>query len=146
MHWFWLAALVIFIIMEAMTQILVSLWFIGGSLAALIAAIAGAPVWSQVLIFFGVSAALLFALRPLTKRLVTPRKTVTNAKSNIGKLAIVTETIDELRGQGAVKIGGIAWSARSTDVIEEGTLVRVIDLEGAKVRVEKVEKTEEVKL
>lgn len=141
MQWFWLIALVLFIIMEAATSALVSLWFIGGSLAALLATIFGAPIWAQVILFLAVSLALLFALRPLMKKFVTPRKIVTNARSNIGKNAIVTETIDDLQGKGAVKISGVLWSARSADgsLIEEGTVVRVTEIEGAKVCVEKME-------
>ena len=42
MEWIWLAALVIFAILEAATSTLVSLWFIGGSLTAMIAALCGA--------------------------------------------------------------------------------------------------------
>jgi len=143
MQWFWLVALVLFIIFEAATSALVSLWFIGGSLAALLAAIFGAPIWAQVILFLAVSVALLFALRPLMKKFVTPRKIVTNARGNIGKNAIVTETIDDLHGKGAVKISGVLWSARSADgsTIEEGTIVRVTELEGAKVCVEKKEVT-----
>lgn len=142
MHWFWLAALVIFIILEAATSALVSLWFIGGSLFALLATVFGAPEWAQVVIFVAVSIALLFALRPVMKKYVNPRKIVTNARSNIGKLAIVTEAINNLEGTGAVKISGVIWSARSADgsVIEENTLVRVTELEGAKVCVEKEKK------
>ncbi len=139
MHWFWLIALVLFIILEAATSALVSLWFIGGSLAALLVTAFGAPEWAQVLVFLATSIALLFALRPVMKKFVTPRKIVTNARSNIGKLAVVTETIDELQGKGSVKISGVLWSARSADgtVIEEGSVVRVTELEGAKVCVKK---------
>ncbi len=148
MHWFWLSALVIFIVMEASTNALVSIWFVGGSLAALLATIFGAPIWAQVILFFAVSAALLFALRPMMHKFVTPQKIVTNARSNVGKHALVTETVNNLLGKGAVQIGGVFWSARSADgsVIEEGTLVRVTELEGVKVCVEKVEEMEESKL
>ncbi len=139
MHWFWLIALILFIVLEAATSALVSLWFIGGSLAALIVTAFGAPEWAQVIVFLLVSGALLLALRPLMKKYVAPRKIVTNARSNIGKLAIVTETINPLQGKGSVKISGVIWSARTADgsVIEEGTLVRVTELEGVKVCVEK---------
>ena len=40
--WFWIAAIVIFIIAEAVTVALVSVWFIGGAVCALLAAICGA--------------------------------------------------------------------------------------------------------
>ena len=148
MLWIWLAALVIFAILEVSTSALVSVWFIGGALVALIAALLEAPIWLQLVLFFAVSAALLLLLRPLAKKYLTPRKISTNARSNIGKTAVVTETVDNLQGKGAVRIAGVRWSARSTDdsVLEKGTLVRITEIQGVKVCVEKAEKKEEATL
>ncbi len=138
MEWIWLGALVIFAVLEAATSTLVSLWFIGGALVAMLAALCGADMWLQVLLFFAVSALLLVALRPLVRKYFSPHTQPTNARSNIGKRAVVTEQIDTLRGKGAVKIGGVEWSARSqSDVlIEVGAVVRITDVVGAKVCVE----------
>ena len=105
----WLILLVAFAIVEGVTVSLVSVWFIGGAAAALIAALCGAEVWLQVVLFFGVSIVLLLCLRPLSKRLLKQKKVATNADSNIGKEAIVTEEIDNLQGKGAVKIAGVEW-------------------------------------
>lgn len=148
MQWFWLAALVIFIVMEAATSALVSVWFIGGAFVSLIAAIFGAPIWAQVILFVVTSVCLLMALRPLAKKYLSPGKTVTNARSNIGKEAVVIETIDNLHGKGAVKIAGVFWSARSTkdELIEEGTVVRITEIEGVKVCVERAEEIREVQV
>ena len=146
MQWVWLAALIGFLILEACTSALVSVWFVGGALVSLIASLCSAPLWLQIVLFVAVSAALLMSLRPFAKKILSPVKTVTNARSNIGKIAVVTETIDNLHGKGAVKIGGIFWSARSTaeNVIEEGALVRIVEIEGAKVCVECAEEKQEV--
>lgn len=146
MQWIWIAALVLFIIVEAATSALVSLWFIGGSVAGLIASICGAPEWLQVILFFVVSAVLLFTLRPMTRKFLLPNKTVTNARSNIGKIAVVTETIDNLHGTGAAKVAGVLWSARSAkdERIEEGSVVRIVEIEGAKLCVEYAEEKKEV--
>ena len=57
--WFWIAAIVIFIIAEAVTVALVSVWFIGGAVCALLAAIFGAPGLAQAAVFVIVSALLL---------------------------------------------------------------------------------------
>ncbi len=140
MEWMWLAALVVFAILEASTSALVSVWFIGGSLAAMIAALLGAEIWLQVVLFFVVSAALLLLLRPIAKKYMKTRTVPTNASSNIGKTAVVTSAIDNLRGTGAVKIGGVEWSARSADdqPIEKDAVVRVTKIEGVKVFVELV--------
>ena len=139
----WLALLIVFAITEGVTVALVSIWFMGGALAALIAALCGAEVWLQVVLFFGVSIVLLLCLRPLSKRLLKQKKVATNADSNIGKEAIVTEEIDNLQGKGAVKIAGVEWSARSEDgsVIEKDAVVRILRIEGVKVCVQRAQET-----
>lgn len=141
----WLALLIVFAVLEASTVSLVSIWFMGGALTALIAALCGAEIWLQIILFFVVSIALLLCLRPLSKKLLKKRKVATNADSNIGKTAVVTETIDNLRGTGAVKISGVEWSARSVDdsVLEKDAVVRILRIEGVKVCVERAEKEEE---
>ena len=94
MAWVWLGVLVIFAIVEASTVTLVSIWFVGGSLAALIAALLGAEIWLQVALFLAVSTILLISFRPLLKKFHQPKKVQTNAPANIGKLAIVTEAME----------------------------------------------------
>ena len=141
MAWVWLAALVIFAIVEASTVTLVSIWFVGGSLAALIAALLGAEIWLQAVIFLAVSVILLLSLRPLLHKFYTPKKEQTNAPANIGKLAVVTEDIDNLRGLGADKLSGLVWTARSENgqALRAGDVVRVIRIEGVKLFVEPAE-------
>ena len=141
----WLVLLIVFAVLEASTVSLVSIWFMGGALTALIAALCGAEIWLQVVLFFVVSIALLLCLRPLSKKLLKKKKVATNADSNIGKTAVVTETIDNLRGTGAVKFSGVEWSARSVDdsVLEKDAVVRILRIEGVKVCVERAEKKEE---
>lgn len=135
---FWIAAIVIFAIAEAATVNMVSVWFVAGALAALIVQLLGGAVWLQITVFFVVSAALLAGLRPFVKKYVTPKKTATNADMALGQEAYVTETIDNLRGTGAVKLDGKVWTARSVQdaVLPEGTLVKVVKLEGVKLYVE----------
>ena len=141
----WLALLIVFAITEGVTVALVSIWFMGGALAALIAALCRAELWVQVVLFFAVSILLLLCLRPLSKRLIKQKKVATNADSNIGKEAVVTEHIDNLQGSGAVRISGVEWSARSADgsEIEKGAVVRVLRIEGVKVCVERADTNNE---
>ena len=105
----------------------------------------GAELWVQVVLFFAVSILLLLCLRPLSKRLIKQKKVATNADSNIGKEAVVTERIDNLQGSGAVRISGVEWSARSADgsEIEKGPVVRVLRIEGVKVCVERADTNNE---
>lgn len=137
---FWAAALVVFLIVEAVTAGLVSIWFVFGSLVALICAALGAAVWLQIFWFVIVSVATLVLTRPLVKRYVDSRSVATNADRSIGRAAVVTERIDNLTATGAVKLDGVVWTARSTDdavAIETGERVTVRAIEGVKLIVER---------
>lgn len=141
----WLVLMVLFLLAEASTVTLVSLWFAAGSLGALVAALCGGEVWIQVTVFLLVSVALLLALRPLVRRYFKPRLTATNVDSVIGSKGYVTAPIDNLSASGQVKLGAMEWTARSTsgEPIAQGTLVRVDKIEGVKAYVSpvKVEET-----
>lgn len=137
----WLVLLVVFLIAEASTVTLVSLWFAAGSLIALIAGLLGAVLWLQVLLFLAVSVLSLTALRPLVRKYVHPRLTATNVDSVIGSTGLVTASIENVSASGQVKLGAMEWTARSTSgaPIPEGTMVRVDRIEGVKVFVSPAE-------
>ena len=64
----WLIAIVVFIVAEAATVALVSVWFIGGAVCALIAAILGAGLGVQLAVFLVVPAALLAFACPAARK------------------------------------------------------------------------------
>lgn len=132
---FWLAGVILFAAAEAATVGLISLWFAGGSLVALITACLGGPVWLQVVLFFAVSIVLLALLRPFIKKVSVPYRTRTNADRHIGQSALVTEEINNLKETGAVRLDGVTWTARSENgqVIPEGSLVEIKKIAGVKV-------------
>ena len=133
----WVAAIIIFGIAEAATAGLVSIWFVGGALAALIAAELGAVLWVQFLLFILVSVALLAATRPLARRMLEKTIVPTNADMVLRRTAKVTETIDNLSAAGAVFVDGKTWSARSEDGVDipNGAMVTVVRMEGVKLYV-----------
>ncbi len=135
MEFLWLALIVVFAVIEGATTALTTVWFIGGALAALAAALLHAELWLQITLFFAVSVVLLAALRPLVKKYLRPRTVRTNAAGNIGREAIVTEAIDNLHETGAVRLSGVEWSARSADgsPVAVGTVVRIDAIEGVKL-------------
>ena len=146
MNWaaiIWLILLILFVLAEAGTVTVVSLWFAAGALGAMIASLLGAELWLQVVIFVAVSVVLLCALRPMVKKLFTPKLTRTNVDSVIGTKGIVTADIDNTVSQGQVKLGAMEWTARSTSgqVVQKGTQVVVDKIEGVKVFVTPVEVT-----
>ena len=136
---FWIAALIFFVIVEAATVGLASIWFAIGAVAALICALLHGAIWLQVVWFLAVSVATLVLTRPLVKIFVNGRAVPTNADRNIGRTATVTERIDNLAGTGAVKVDALTWTARSVrdeQTIEPGALVTIREIRGVKLLVE----------
>ena len=131
----WLILLVVFIAAEVSTVTMVSIWFMFGSLAAMIVALLGGEIWLQVSVFLTVSAVLLISLRPVVKKHFAPKLVKTNVDSVIGSKGRVIADIDNVEATGTVKLGSMEWSARSTDghPIEKNTLVTVDRIEGVKV-------------
>ena len=144
----WLVLMVIFLIAEALTVSMISLWFAAGAVVALLLSLLHLQIWLQVLLFFLVSGALLACLRPLVRRHVTPKLTPTNVDAIVGTKCMVTAEIDNVCAAGQVKLNGIEWSARSVtgQIIPEGTLVRIERVEGVKVFVIPVEKRARVEV
>lgn len=131
----WVAVMVVFLVVEAATAGLTCIWFAIGALAALIAALFGAPLWLQVIWFFVISFVTLYLTRPLVKKYVNSRSQPTNADMVIGNYALVTEAIDNVEGTGAVAVGGKVWTARSEsgEPVELGKVVKVLRIEGVKL-------------
>lgn len=139
----WLGLMILFLIVEASTVGLVSIWFAVGALAALIAGLIGAPLWLQVALFLVTSGVMIALLRPLSRKYIAPKKTAMNADRHVGRVCLVLETIDNLHETGAVKLDGVIWTARTgtEEVIPAGEKVCVLKLEGSKLLVERVEET-----
>ena len=144
MNWpaiFWFVLLVFFVMTEAATVTLVSLWFAAGSLAALIASMLSAPIWLQFVLFAVVSGLMLWMLRPLIRKHFKPHLTATNVDAIIGKEGIVLVPVNNMMAQGRLMLDGMEWSARSTtgEEIPENTKVRIDRVEGVKLYVTPVE-------
>ncbi len=136
----WLAAMIVLLVVEGIVPGLISIWFALGSLAALIAAALHAPLWLQIVWFLVVSVASLALTRPLAVKYVNARVKPTNADMTIGKECVVTEDIDNVRGTGAVSVGGKVWTARMDDDAEraaKGDVLRILRIEGVKLIVSK---------
>lgn len=136
---FWTVMLVLFIIIEAATVSLTTIWFALGAAGGLIASVMGASSLVQWLIFIVLSGLLFISVRPAAKRLMPERIVPTNADLNIGRSAQVIERIDEVLSTGRVKLDGVDWSAQSEDgsVIENGECVVVTAVNSARLTVKK---------
>lgn len=136
----WIIAIILFAVAEGLTAGLVTIWFALGALAALLAALFGAPLWLQLVWFFVISIATLIATRPLARRFLNGKTQATNADMYVGKECVVTETIDNIAGTGAVKVAGKVWTARTEDdsVVPAGTKAEALRIEGVKLIVKPV--------
>lgn len=135
----WLIAFVVFAAAEFATSMaLVSIWFAVGSLVSLLLAVFEVPIWIQLIVFIAVSAILLVCTRPIAKKLAS-NNVDTNLQLNVGKTALVTEDIDNKKAVGRVKLEGVYWTAISQtgELIEKGSHVTVVKVEGSKLYVEK---------
>lgn len=140
---YWLIALIVFLVIEAATLGLATIWFAGGALVAMIAAMCGAGLGIQVASFLVVSLVLLIFTRPFAVRFLSKDTLKTNVDRVIGMEGVVTEEISNLAGTGKVSLGGNIWTARTEN--EGGTIpvdavVAVLRVEGVKLIVKVKEK------
>ena len=140
---YWLIALIVFLVIEAATLGLATIWFAGGALVALIAAMCGVGLGIQVASFLVVSLVLLIFTRPFAVRFLSKDTLKTNVDRVIGMEGVVTEEISNLAGTGKVSLGGNIWTARTEN--EGGTIpvdavVAVLRVEGVKLIVKVQEK------
>ena len=131
----WLGLMLALLLIEVLTVNLTTIWFALGALAALISSLFHAPLWLQVIWFLLVSVVTLICTKPLVKKFVNGRTQPTNADMVIGKICVVMEPIDNLRGTGTVTVGGKTWTARSEtgDVFAPGERVIARKIEGVKL-------------
>ncbi|WP_288529465.1 NfeD family protein [uncultured Eubacterium sp.] len=135
MYIIWAVAIVGFGVLEAVTVQLVSIWFVIGSVAGLVAALLGAPIYLQVIICIAVSVLALLVTRPLVRKKLQTKVQPTNADRVIGQTAVVVEEINNIAQTGTVKFDGKVWTARSCDdkILPPNSLVAVEKIDGVKL-------------
>lgn len=146
MVYVWLGLFVIMVIVEFATSELVSAWFAGGALLALIVSlIPGTPFWSEIIVFSVSSLLLLLAIRPLAKKKLMKKKENIqfNVDGMIGQKAVVTQKITELE-PGLIKLHDVEWTAETADkkTIKKETIVKIVDIIDNKVKVEVINEEE----
>ena len=139
--WIWFGVAVALLTVELATVDLVAVWFAASALVlgVLTGIFPTMHFGWQIGIFAVLSTGLLFATRPLVKKFLARRKnSETNLELIIGHKALVVEEINDFE-QGAVRINGLVWTARSQDggVIEKDTLVTIKEIRGNKAIVSK---------
>ena len=139
MFWIWIAAAVVFLIVELITPSLIFVCFVAGAACAgLYGQFAPESYYVQIAIFLVVSLTLLPFTRKLASKITKPSPQISNVDRMIGQVATVTKKIDPDLG-GQVRYEGEIWAAEAGELIEEQTKVRILLVTGTRVRVEKLE-------
>ncbi len=139
-QWIWLIVIVLALIIEAMGPQIVSIWFAVGGVASFICALIGLNFTIQISAFVAVSIIALIATKPLVAKMKKADVNPTNADRYIGMEGKVTTAIRGIEGTGRVLVSGNSWSAVSDEDLDEGTFVKVLAIEGVKLRVKKLDK------
>ena len=138
---FWLAATVVFVLVEIMTVGLTSIWFAAGSFVAFIIALLGGNVVVRGIAFILVSVVLLALTKPWAGKYINSRTVKTNVDSLVGERTVLTEDADSMKQTGkAVVNGRSGQSDRRTRlrVIRKGELIEVVKISGVKLIVKRV--------
>jgi membrane protein implicated in regulation of membrane protease activity len=133
---FWIALILIFVIVEVLTVDFTFLMLALGSVGGLLTDLVGAPWWVQLIVASVLSLLLLFAVRPPLLRALRRGgdPALSNVDALLGLSATVTADFDG--GSGHVKLAnGETWTARLRDApaipLHTGDRVTVVAIEGA---------------
>ncbi len=135
MFYFWLILVIFLGMIELITVGLVSIWFVISGIVAMILSffIDNFVVQFGVFVILGV-VLMLFTRKTLEKYFPKPIKT--NLDRVVGLEGIVTEEIRK-DSVGEVKVDGKRWSAIADEEIKVGSIVKILHIDGVKLKVEK---------
>lgn len=134
--WIWIAVIIAAVVIEALTDQLISVWFVPGAILGVILDFCNVDfIWQMLITIVTAVVGIIFTKVFLAK--IAPRRIVkTNVDAIIGERCVVTEKIDNFAGCGQAKVNGQIWSARGVcedDVFEVGEALRVVAIEGVKL-------------
>ncbi len=134
----WLGVTALALILEFITTDLVSIWFAGGGLVAMLLAGLGVELYIHLPVFIVVSFAMMLCFRKMVMRRFNVGGTVSNTEAVIGKEVKLITGIS-FGEPGSIKINDVVWTAIADSdkaEIAAGTIVRIKDIRGNKYIVE----------
>ena len=138
MVWIWLGIVICLALIEILTINLTTIWFVASGLISLVISIFIDNYILEFSVFvIGGVLLLVFTRSYLTTKFSSNIKT--NLDRVIGMEGIVTSPIDK-NIVGEVKVDGKRWSATSNKKIMVDSTVRVLEIDGVKLKVEEVDK------
>lgn len=138
MVWIWLGVVIALTLIEISTVSLVSIWYIASALVSLVLSF----FIDNFLIQFGVFAILgtilVITTRDYLVKLLVKNKEKTNLDRVIGMIGYVTKEITK-KNSGEVKVDGKLWTAIADKKIKVDSTVKVLEIDGVKIKVEEVD-------
>lgn len=138
MAWIWLGIIIVLTLLELSTVNLVTVWFIASAMVSLVLSIFIHNFFIQFLVFVILGLILLVTTRDYLLKKLNNKKEKTNLDRVIGMEAIVTEEISKNK-PGEVKVDGKRWTAIASKKIKVDSTVKVLEIDGVKLKVEEVE-------
>ena len=134
----WLIIILFLGFIEAITVNLVTIWFVISGIVSLILSFFINDFIIQFSVFVILGILLLITTRSWLNKVFKINKYKTNLDRVIGMQGIVTEKITK-NSPGEVKVDGKRWRAVSDKTINVDNDVKILEIDGVKLKVEKWE-------
>lgn len=135
--YFWIFIVILLSVIELLTVNLTTIWFICSAIVSLLISFICDNIIVQFSVFALLGIVLLITTKPLVKKLFK-NDVKTNLDRVVGMKGIVTLDIKPLN-VGEVKVDGKLWSAISDDVLMVNDAVEILEIDGVKLKVKKLE-------
>lgn len=139
MSYLWVLIIILLAIAEITTINLTTIWFVASGLVALVLSFFIDNFLIQLGVFVILGIFLLITTKSKLQALVNEHREKTNLDRIIGMQGYVVEKITK-RKNGAVKVDGKVWTAFADKTIPVDSDVKILAIEGVKLKVEKVGK------
>ena len=140
--WFWLAVMIVSIIIEAATFSLTTVWAAISAFLMVFLCQTPLPFLWQVLVFFLITIVLLLFTRPFAVKRLRIGTVTTNVNTLEGQEVLITKKITQFEKGEAKASNGVIWTATSDGEgeIPKGTVCVVSRVEGNTLVIEKNKK------
>ena len=138
MFWIWLGIIIALTFIELITINLTTVWFVVSGLVSLLLSFFIDSFVIQFSVFVILGIILLCTTRKYLVSFLRVKEQKTNLDRIIGMEGIVTEEIRK-NHNGEVKVDGKCWTAYADKKIKVDKTVKVLLIDGVKIKVEEVD-------
>lgn len=138
MFYIWIGIIIFLTLIEIMTVNLTTIWYVISAIVSLILTNFTNSYMVQVGTFAILGTVLLILTKPFIKKFLKNKNEPTNLERILGMKGIVTEDILKNK-TGEVKVDGKRWTAYADKEIKKDAIVKILEQNSVKLKVEKVE-------